>query len=175
MSAVAPPARPLPANIEPLGDATGFVDRIYGMLDRIELFEDFERADIQLLARFMTTYRVQPATEIIREGEAGDYMLLLIEGEVDVFKNDNEGYRKRIAIVGAGKTLGEMSMIDGEPRFSTCIAATPVTFGLITRDDLTRIIAEEPMLGAKILMELVVMLSQRLRQTGEKLVNLLEK
>ena len=68
-----------------------------------------------------------------------------------------------------------MSMIDGEPRFSTCIAATPVTFSMLTRDDLTRIIPEKPMLGAKILMELVVMLSQRLRQTSEKLVNLLEK
>jgi CRP-like cAMP-binding protein len=169
------PVRQLPANIEPLGDATGFVDRIYSMLDNIELFEDFERAEIQLLAHFMSVYRVPPATEIIREGDAGDYMLLVIDGEFDIFKNDNDGFRKRIAIVGAGKTLGEMSMIDGEPRFSSCVAATPVIVGLLTRDDLTRIIAEQPMLGAKILMELVLMLSQRLRQTGEKLVNLLEK
>ncbi len=169
------PARPLPANIEPLGDATGFVERIFGMLAHIELFEDFDRAEIRLLAHFMTAYRVPPGTEIIREGDPGDFMLLVIDGEVDIFKNDIEGFRKRIAIVGAGKTLGEMSMIDGEPRFSTCVAATPVTFGILTRDDLTRIIAEQPMLGAKVLMELVLMLSQRLRQTGEKLVNLLEK
>jgi CRP/FNR family cyclic AMP-dependent transcriptional regulator len=166
---------PLPAGVEPLGDATGFVDRIYGILDKIELFEDFERAEIRLLAQFMSAYKVGTGTEIIREGDPGDYMLLIIEGEVDVFKSDKDNLRKRIAIVGAGKTLGEMSMIDGEPRFSTCIAATPVTFGMLTRDDLTRIIAEQPMLGAKILMELVVMLSQRLRQTSMKLVNLLEQ
>jgi CRP/FNR family transcriptional regulator, cyclic AMP receptor protein len=165
----------LPASVEPLGDATGFVDRIYEMLDNIELFEDFERAEIRLLAHFMEVYRVPSGTEIIHEGDDGDYMLLIIDGEVDVFKNDREGLRKRIAVVGAGKTLGEMSMIDGAPRFSTCIAATQVTFSILTRDKLTRIIAEQPMLGAKILMELVVMLSQRLRQTSEKLVNLLEQ
>jgi len=99
----------------------------------------------------------------------------MIEGEVDIYKNDHLGLRKRIAIVGAGKTIGEMSMIDGEPRFSSCIAATPLIFSVLTRDNLTRIISEQPMLGAKILMELVVMLSQRLRQTGLKLVELMEK
>jgi CRP/FNR family cyclic AMP-dependent transcriptional regulator len=169
------PVRPLPSSLEALGDATGYADRIFGMLDKIELFEDFERDEIRQLASFMRAYRAQPGTEIIREGDGGDYMLLMIEGEVDIYKNDHLGLRKRIAIVGAGKTIGEMSMIDGEPRFSTCIAATPLVFSVLTRDDLTRIITVQPLLGAKILMELVVMLSQRLRQTGAKLVELMEK
>src|SRR5476651_2351447 len=104
----------LPGNVEPLGDATGFVDRIYEMLDSIELFEDFERAEIRLLAHFMQAYRVPAGSEIIHEGDAGDYMLLIIDGEIDIFKNDHDGLRKRIAVVGPGKTLGEMSMIDGQ-------------------------------------------------------------
>lgn len=41
---------------------------------------------------------------------------------------------------------------------------------VLTRDSLARIILEEPTLGAKILMELVLMLSQRLRQTSTKLI-----
>ena len=164
------PVRQLPANIEPLGDATGFVDRIYSMLDNIELFEDFERAEIQLLAHFMSVYRVPPATEIIREGDAGDYMLLVIDGEFDIFKNDNDGFRKRIAIVGAGKTLGEMSMIDGEPRFASCMAVRETVFATLTRDNMAKIILEKPSLGAKVLVKLVTMLSQRLRQTSIRLL-----
>jgi CRP/FNR family cyclic AMP-dependent transcriptional regulator len=170
-----PAARVLPSSYEKIGDATVFVDRIHGMLDSIELFEGFDRAEIRLLARFMAAYRVPMGAEIIREGDPGDYLLLLIDGDVDVFKNDREGMRKRIAVVGPGKTLGEMSMIDGAPRFSTCVAATSTTFGMLTREDLTRIIADQPMLGAKVLMQLVVMLSQRLRQTSDKLVNLLDQ
>src|SRR5258708_6003125 len=122
----------LPDNVESLGDATSFVERIYRMLDNIELFEDFERAEIRLLAHFMQVYRVSAGTEIIHEGDAGDFMLLIIDGEIDIFKNDKDGMRKRIAVVGAGKTLGEMSMIDGAPRFSTCIALTEVTFSMLT-------------------------------------------
>ena len=82
---------------------------------------------------------------------------------------------KLIATVDAGKTLGEMSMIDGEPRFATCVAAEPCVIAVLSRENLARIILEQPILGAKILMELVLMLSQRLRQTSVKLVSLMDK
>jgi len=46
---------------------------------------------------------------------------------------------------------------------------------VLSRENLARIILEQPILGAKILMELVLMLSQRLRQTSVKLVSLMDK
>ena len=73
------------------------------------------------------------------------------------------------------ETLGEMSMIDGEPRFATCVAAERCMIAVLTRESLARIILEQPILGAKILMELVLMLSQRLRQTSSKLVGYMDR
>ena len=66
-------------------------------------------------------------------------------------------------------------MIDGEPRFATCVAAEPCVIAVLSRENLARIILEQPILGAKILMELVLMLSQRLRQTSIKLISLMDK
>jgi CRP-like cAMP-binding protein len=71
-------------------------------------------------------------------------------------------------------TLGEMSMIDGEPRFATCIATEVTTFAMLTRDAMVNIILEKPSLGAKILIKLVTLLSQRLRQTSARLLQLME-
>jgi len=68
-----------------------------------------------------------------------------------------------------------MSMIDGEPRFATCIAAEPAMIAVLDRESLARIIVEQPLLGAKILMELVLMLSQRLRVTSQRLLGLLDE
>jgi CRP-like cAMP-binding protein len=68
-----------------------------------------------------------------------------------------------------------MSMIDGEPRFATCIAAAPTVLAVLDRENLARIIVEQPMLGAKILMELVLMLSQRLRSTSARLLHLMDE
>ena len=80
-----------------------------------------------------------------------------------------------LATVEAGRTLGEMSMIDGEARFATCIAAETTLLAILDRESLARIIVEQPLLGAKILMELVLMLSQRLRATSERLLGLLDE
>jgi len=161
--------------LEPCGEATPFADQIHGMITYSPLFENFSLSEIRLLSHFMQAYRAQPGMEIIREGEAGDFMLLLIEGSVEVFKQNRWNSPRLIAVVDRGKTVGEMSMIDGEPRFATCVAAEPCLIAVLSRESLARIILEQPILGAKILMELVLMLSQRLRQTSAKLVSFMDK
>ena len=163
------------AHLEYLGDATQFAEQMHRMVSYSPLFENLNIAEIRLMSHFMDVYRAGRGQEIIHEGEKDDFMLLMIEGSVEVFKQDRWNTLKLIATVGAGKTLGEMSMIDGEPRFATCVAAEPCVIAVLSRENLARIILEQPILGAKILMELVLMLSQRLRQTGVKLVGLMEK
>jgi CRP-like cAMP-binding protein len=93
---------------------------------------------------------------------------------VEVHKRDRWNTSQLLASVDAGRTLGEMSMIDGEPRFATCLAAEPTLIAVLDRESLARIIVEQPLLGAKILMELVLMLSQRLRATSKRLLGLLD-
>lgn len=162
------------AHLEFLGDATQFASQIHALIPKCPLLENFSHAEIRLLAHFMVVLRAAPGTEIIREGDGGDFMLLMIEGKVEVQKRDRWNTPQVIAEVEAGKTLGEMSMIDGEPRFATCVAIEPVLIAVMHRESLARIIVEQPMLGAKILMELVLMLSQRLRATSARLVQALD-
>jgi CRP-like cAMP-binding protein len=161
--------------LEYLGDATQHAARIHGMVGYAPLFEQLSLAEIRLLGHFMQTFRAQAGQEILREGEAGDFMMLVVEGRVEVFKQDRWNTPRLIAVVEEGKTLGEMSMIDGEPRFATCVAVEPSVIAALSRDALALIILEQPMLGAKILMQLAVMLSQRLRQTSMRLVEFVDK
>ena len=163
------------AHLEYLGDATRFAEKMHGMISHSPLFENFNLAEIRLMSHFMGVYRAGPGQEVIREGEQGDFMLLILEGSMEVFKQDRWNAPKLIAAVAVGETLGEMSMIDGEPRFATCVAAEPCVVAVLSRENLARIILEQPVLGAKIHMELVLMLSQRLRQTSIKLVSLMDK
>jgi CRP-like cAMP-binding protein len=99
----------------------------------------------------------------------------VVEGRVEVRKQDRWNSQQLIAVVEPGRVLGEMSMIDGEPRFATCVAVQPTLVAVLDRESLARIIVEQPLLGAKILMELVLMLSQRLRATSDRLMQLLEE
>ncbi|NWG31587.1 MAG: cyclic nucleotide-binding domain-containing protein [Rhodocyclaceae bacterium] len=162
------------AALHALGNATAHVDRIMAILEHIRLFEDFTRAEIEWLARYMRCYRADIGVEILREGEPGDCMLLLIEGSVEILKRGYQGLPQRLAVVGPGRTLGEMSLIDGEPRFASCITLAPTLFAVLDRDGLTRLIAEQPKTGIKLLMELVMLLNQRLRTVSGELLKCLD-
>jgi CRP-like cAMP-binding protein len=162
-------------HLEYLGDATQFAGEIQGLIPKCNLLEHFSLGEVRTLARFMHVYRAEPAMEIIREGDGGDFMLMLVEGRVEVHKRDRWNTPQVLASVEAGRTLGEMSMIDGAARFATCVAVDSTLIAVLDRESLARIIVEQPLLGAKILMELVLMLSQRLRATSERLLGLLDE
>ena len=162
--------RKLLAGLEDLGSGAAFAEQIFSLVGRSQFFAEFNREDIDLLAGYMRVYHAKPEQLIIREGDIGDYMLLMIRGEVDIYKQNLMGEKQLMTSVMPGMTLGEMSMIDGEPRFATCVALKETTFGVLTRDDMGKIIVEKPSLGAKILIKLVTMLSQRLRHTSATLL-----
>jgi CRP/FNR family transcriptional regulator, cyclic AMP receptor protein len=161
--------------LEHLGEGTALAQQIFDMIGHAKFFSDFNRDDVQMLSAFMQVYRAEPGNMIIREGDVDDYMLLIIQGKVDIVKTDKRGVIQAMTSVGPGMTLGEMSMIDGEPRFATCIAIEPTTFAVLSRDAMVRIILEEPSLGAKLLIKLVTLLSQRLRQTSSTLLHYMER
>ena len=172
--APSPRSKRLP-HLELLGDATRLASQIHALIPKCALLENFSTGEVRLLAHFMDAYKAPAGAELIREGEPGDFMLMLIEGKVDVVKRDKKGTPQQIATVDAGKTLGEMSMIDGEARFATCVAAEPTVLAVLDRENLARIIVEQPMLGAKILMQMVLMLSQRLRSTSGRLLQMMDE
>jgi CRP-like cAMP-binding protein len=161
-------------NVESLGDAVPFVGRIGEIIEVIKLFEDFEADELAGLARYMRCYRAPLGTEIIREGDDGDFMLLLLDGRVEIVKKDVRGLPQIMGAAGPGKTLGEMSLIDGEPRFASCVALDTVEFAVLDRESLSHIIAEEPGIGVKLMMELLMLLNQRLRSVSRQLMDCME-
>ena len=168
------PARDTYNAFEALGDGSDYVAQILEVIEHIRLFEDFDHEEIAILARYLRCFRVDMGAEIIHEGEPGDFMVLIIEGSVEILKLDPRGLPQRLAVAGPGKTLGEMSLIDGEPRFASCVSLERLVFAVLDREALIRIVSEEPKIGVKILMELLMLLNQRLRSVSGELMKCLE-
>jgi CRP-like cAMP-binding protein len=160
--------------LEKIGTGTVLAREISDLVGQSQFFAELSREEVAALAEYMDVYRAQPGDVIIREGDAGDFMLLIVEGDVDILKKGARGEEQHMTTVGPGMTLGEMSMIDGEPRFATCLATRPTLFAVLSRDNMAKIILDRPSLGSKILVKLVTMLSLRLRQTSAKLLHYLE-
>ncbi|MDB4443781.1 cyclic nucleotide-binding domain-containing protein [bacterium] len=77
----------------------------------------------------------------------------------------------RTNAVGPGRIFGEMSLIDGEPRSASALAATYVTMPVFSKDNFVRLTKESPSFGVTVALKLAKLMSQRLRQTTGRLID----
>ncbi|MFM1989095.1 MAG: cAMP regulatory protein [Pseudomonadota bacterium] len=160
--------------LRPVGRANEFAEEIHALMAKTPLFSGLDIEETRKLGAFMYVYEAPAGVTIISEGETGDFMMLLMHGMVDVLRRNRYNFPSRIAVAHAGHALGEMSMFDGEPRFASCVTLEPSRIAVLTRDAMLLVLHDEPRLGSKILLKLVQLLSDRLRQTSAKLVSYLE-
>lgn len=163
----------LPKGLKQLGYGPSFRDQICSMLEEINLFTDFSHRELLTLASYMHAFEAVPGTVILREGNRDSYMCLVVEGKLDVIKEREEGEHRQLAVIRAGKAVGEMSLIDEQPHSATVVAKTDCTLLLFTKRSFERIADDHPRLAFDVLWKLAETLSHRLRQTSGKLVDLL--
>lgn len=143
-------------------------------LEATPVFKDLDWESIQKLARCMQVYEAPQGASIFFEGDQGTYMCIIMRGLIEILKQDSTGENAHVTTVGPGKILGEMSLIDGEPRSATCVALQKTLLVVLTKDNFQRINQTMPGLGLKVVTKIARMLSQRLRQTSGMLVDFLE-
>lgn len=169
-----PQKNAVPDGLQLIGAGQSFRQELCDLIAATQMFNDFDWRDVETLSDYMQAYQAPAGTTLFREGEAGEYMCLIIKGKVDVLKKDQNDHAKVVASIGSGKTLGEMAIVDGEPRSATALVAGATTLTILTKANFLRIVAEKPTLAAKILLKIARLLSQRLRQTSGLLVDYLD-
>lgn len=190
LSGVTTPGLPKPTvedqlkarGLELLGPCEG-LSRGSELLRLSPLLSDFSPAEAELLGASMLRVRAQPGQLLVEEGEVSDWMMLLLRGRVDVGKRkvgaevdkEEPGDITRLAVLKDGAVIGEMSMLDGEPRYASCWALSPVEAAVLTRAAVGRLIDAHPGVAAKLLVILTQLLAQRLRNTSNQLVRALQK
>ncbi|WP_341916828.1 cyclic nucleotide-binding domain-containing protein [Polaromonas sp. YR568] len=183
-----PAARPLEdqlrqAGLEVLGSCQKMSGRGPALLQHSALLEDFTLKELDTLGEAMLLIRAQPGQVLIAEGDAGDWMLLLLSGTVDVTKTtpaDDDGpdaadSKSRLGVTTEGAVLGEMSMFDRDVRYATCTAIDAVEAAVLSRAAIGQLIRQHPGVGAKLMVKITQLLAQRLRNTSNRLVRLLQK
>lgn len=137
-----------------------------GVLEKSKLGIGMAWQELQTVAGFCAAYTAPAGSQICKQGERSDFLCVIISGRVTINKEDLRKASKEIASVGPGQTVGEMALIDGEPRSASVIAQTQVALLLLSDYSFERMEEEAPRLWGKILMRLARILSKRLRQTS---------
>jgi CRP/FNR family cyclic AMP-dependent transcriptional regulator len=130
-------------------------------LANVPMFKGLSNKDRLEVARHAEEVEVEAYTFLTQEGQRGNAFYLILTGDADVTKNE-----KKVASLGSGDFVGEMSLIDGGPRSATVMMTTEGSVLEISRHDFLSLLDSTPGLAKKIL----VGMSQRLREADEKLV-----
>ena len=138
------------------------------------VFGQYHADDIPTLAKYMEAYRADTDSAVFVEGHKTGYLCIVLDGALDVVKETKQGYSRKITDVCPGTTIGEMSFIDGQPHSATAAASSPTLLAVLSKENLLRLVDEEPWLGAKMLAYIAELLSKRLRMTNDMLIDYLK-
>lgn len=160
-------------NLELAGSGTSFIAEIGDMLERADMFRDMTRQEVEVFARYVQAYNAPVGAEVLIEGARENYMFIVAEGKLDILKQSGN-YReiKRIATVRAGKTIGEMSLLDGLPHSATVkVVGEPAVLLLMTKNHFEQFIEEQSEVALKVIRKMATLMSLRLRQTSGVLID----
>jgi HEAT repeat protein len=128
-------------------------------LRRVGLFEDLSPPDLKHVAEVATEHVFPEGHVIAAQGEPGDDMHIVVEGEIEVVTSDPSERSRPVARRGSGEYVGEMAILDQEPRMASLIASRETRTLSIDRRRFQRILRERPEASLAVMH----VLSQRLR------------
>ncbi len=126
-------------------------------LAKVPLFAEVPDDLLEELLRGSRSRQYGAGQVLWSEGDPGDALLVLEEGQLRVSRVTGGGIEVVLAVVEAPAALGELALLDGEPRDASVIAQRPVTVRYVPRSAFISLLHREPILVESLLKALAVM------------------
>jgi len=139
------------------------------LLSRVSVFSQMKREDLQRIADLAQFHVFHEGDVIIREGEPGSQLFIIVSGRVDVIKGLGEKNERRVRIFGPHSYFGEMALIDGLVRSASVVAKKETQVLCLDQLNLRQEIEKYPALA----IDLLQMLSRRIRAIEKSMVTTL--
>lgn len=140
------------------------------MLPAPSLTLPFTVDDARALLPFLRLVDAPRGTLLLAAGDVSHtaHMLFLLQGDVSV-ELMVEGDSLPLSVLGPGQFIGELSLLDGQPRSANCVALTDVRAAGLSRTGLQRLVAEQPALAARLMALLATRIAERMRALGDQI------
>lgn len=133
-------------------------------LKQLPLFHYLTFAELLRIIPVCRTEHVATGDVLIEDGSTDTDFYIVVDGKVRVHKGDTE-----IAVLGAGKYFGEMSLVDNRPRSASVTAVAATHLIRISRADFYEVLRSDPVMAVKLLWNFIQTLSSLVRTQNETL------
>ncbi len=139
-----------------------------GTLVEIPLFRGLPAERLKRLAEMLRKKTVPAGTNMITADQPGEVVYVLLEGTVKILIEQMDGREVILAFLGAGDTVGEMSLVDSSGRSANVMTMEKCTFLWMDRSTFQELLRNVP----EFAQNLVRLLSSRLRMANEQIQSL---
>ena len=141
----------------------------YNKLRSLTIFKDLDKNELEIVHKHVFEQSVKKDSVLFVEGMPGELLYIIMSGCVEIIKETKDNGKIVLATMGANDIVGEMSLIDSEPRSATGITSEDSVLLVIKKQSFNEILQSDPRIAAKVLMGLLKVISRRLRMTDKKI------
>ena len=127
-------------------------------LKRVSILGSLSDAQLRTLAKWTEVVAVESGETIVREGDSGSALHLILQGSAEVRRAG-----RSLARLGEGQFFGEMSLFDDLPRSADVVASEPSKIAVLQKWEFWGFAASQPNVVLNILAEM----SRRLRAANQ--------
>jgi CRP-like cAMP-binding protein len=145
------------------------MEDIHAALASIHLFRGLTTRGLERIAAIAEDETHEANTLVFREGDPGSKLYLILEGKVRISRNLAGMGEEALAVLGPGEAFGEMSLIDDASRSADAHVHERCRMLVISREAFEDLLFIHKDLAYEILWNFVKTLTQRLRETNDKM------
>jgi CRP-like cAMP-binding protein len=140
-----------------------------GVLRSIPQFDRFTPEEMTNILFNMKLGEVPPGETICMEGEIGDTMYVILNGEVSIHKT-GKTERHILCVLEKKSIFGEMSLLDGSPRSASAIADSPLSVLIISKEGIDDLALVDEDLACNFLIAVIKTASSKITETRQRLI-----
>jgi len=141
--------------------------RKVSLFKKTELFKNLSGKDLENIINLMKDEHLPSNTVFIEEGTIGDKLYFITNGLVSVFRTTEEGKEVTITMRKPGEVVGEMALIDDNPRSASARTLQKTQLLTITKVQFINLLYKHPSIGITLLKTL----SERIRENVGQIEN----
>ena len=146
------------------------VDREF--LARIPIFGGLSPEVLDLLIDAAAVVHVGAGVELMGEGDPALCVFVVCEGELEIRKRGTHGSAFRLAVLHPGDCVGEMSLIDIQPRSATVRAVNPAVLLRLDHGEIAKLYRSHPEVYTLLVLNIAREISRRLRRADQVLADM---
>lgn len=141
------------------------------LLKSLPLFKNLSQQELEVIAGAASEQTIPAGTVFIEQEDESNSAYLIYKGSARVFRITEDGNEVNVAIIGPGEVVGELALLDNQPRSACVEALQEVKLLMITKSEFSNILKKYPDTAVSLLCTL----ADRVRSSNQLLEDVLSK